>query len=300
MRLHEAIALATQVLEESNIPGARLDAERLLAFELGKDRSYLLAHFQDAVPESCAEQFLRRISERRRGKPLQYLLGRQEFRGLEFEVTPAVLIPRPETELLVDAAVERFSEGNPILADVGTGSGCIAVAVAVALPGASVIATDLSEEALSVARRNAARHGVSDRIQFLCGDLLLPLNPFGLDGKLDCVLSNPPYVAERELPALQREVRDWEPRLALVGGLTGLEIYQRLLPQALRFLRPGGTLIMEIGYTMQATITELFDGRWNLEKIRDDFSGIPRIVVAQKRSFHQEGQDPEVLPRLSQ
>jgi release factor glutamine methyltransferase len=134
----------------------------------------------------------------------------------------------------------------------------------------------------------------------LCGDLLLPLNPFGLDGKLDCVLSNLPYVAERDLPALQREVRDWEPRLALVGGLTGLEIYQRLLPQALRFLRPGGTLIMEIGYTMQATITELFDAPWNLEKIRDDFSGIPRIVVAHKRPFHQEGQDPEVLPRLSQ
>jgi release factor glutamine methyltransferase len=134
-----------------------------------------------------------------------------------------------------------------------------------------------------VARRNASRHDVSERIQFLSGDLLLPLNALGLDGKLDCVLSNPPYVAEREVPALQREVRDWEPRLALVGGLTGLEIYRRLLPQALRFLKPGGTLIMEIGYTMQASITELFDSAWNLESIRDDFSGIPRIVIAQKR-----------------
>jgi release factor glutamine methyltransferase len=290
MRIHEAIALATQALEESSIPGARLDAERLLAFELGKNRSYLLAHFQDSVAESSEERFFTRISERRRGKPLQYLLGWQEFRGLEFEVTPAVLIPRPETELLVDAAVERFSRGKAILADVGTGSGCIAVAVAVALPIASVIATDLSEEALSVARRNASRHNVSERIQFLSGDLLLPLSPLGLDGKLDCVLSNPPYVAERDVPALQREVRDWEPRLALVGGLTGLEIYQRLLPQALRFLKPGGTLIIEIGYTMQASITELFDSAWNLESIRDDFSGIPRIVVAQKRfSPEQEG-----------
>src|SRR5258706_5221229 len=144
MRIHEAIALAAQALDESSIPGGRLDAERLLGFELGKDRGYLLAHFQDSVTESSEERFFTRISDRRRGKPLQYLLGRQEFRGLEFEVTPAVLIPRPETELLVDAAVERFSEGNPILADVGTGSGCIAVAVAVALPGASVIATDLS------------------------------------------------------------------------------------------------------------------------------------------------------------
>ena len=230
MKIHEALDLAAEALDESGVPGSRLDAERLLAFELGRDRSYLLAHFQESVPESSAEQFFAHIAERRRGKPLQYLLGSQEFRGLEFEVTPAVLIPRPETELLVEAAVERFSEGNPVLADVGTGSGCIAVATAKALPGASLIATDLSEDALSVARRNASRHNVSEQIQFLPGDLLLPLSPLGMDEKLDCVLSNPPYVAERDLPALQREVRDWEPRMALVGGFTGLEMYRRLLP----------------------------------------------------------------------
>ena len=283
MRIHEAIVIASDALEASGIPGARLDAERLLAFELGKDRSYLLAHFQDPVSESHAESFFARVAERRRGKPLQYLLGWQEFRGLEFEVTPEVLIPRPETELLVDAAVERFSDGNPVLADVGTGSGCIAVAAAAALPGARVIATDFSEEALSVARRNASRHHVSERIQFLSGDLLLPLGPLGMEEKLDCVLSNPPYVAERDLPALQREVRDWEPRLALVAGITGFEVYERLLPQALRFLKPGGTLIMEIGYNMQREITGLFNAAWNLEGIQEDFSGIPRIVVAQKR-----------------
>ena len=282
MKIHEAIDLAAEALEDSGVPGARLDAERLLASELGKDRSYLLAHFQDSISESSAERFLARITERRRGKPLQYLLGWQEFRGLEFEVTPAVLIPRPETELLVDVAVQRFSGGNPVVADVGTGSGCIAVATAVALPRARVLATDLSEDALAVARRNAILHNVDDRIQFLSGDLLLPLNALGLEETLDCVLSNPPYVAERDLAALQREVRDWEPRLALVGGLSGLEIYKRLLPEALRFLKPGGTLIMEIGYNMQAEITQLFDAAWNLEDIRDDFSGIPRIVVAQK------------------
>ncbi len=283
MKIHEAIELAEEALDESGVPGSRLDAERLLAFELGRDRSYLLAHFQESVPESAEEQFFARIAERRRGKPLQYLLGSQEFRGLEFEVTPAVLIPRPETELLVEAAVERFSKGKPVLADVGTGSGCIAVATAKALPGASLIATDLSEDALSVARRNASRHNVADQIQFLPGDLLQPLSPLGMDEKLDCVLSNPPYVAERDLPALQREVRDWEPRMALVAGFTGLEVYRRLLPQALRFLKPGGTLILEIGYNMQPEIAELFDADWRLEGIRDDFSGIPRIVVAQKR-----------------
>jgi release factor glutamine methyltransferase len=283
MKIHEAIDLAAEALQDSGVPGARLDAERLLASELGKDRSYLLAHFQESVPEPTAEQFFARITERRSGKPLQYLLGWQEFCGLEFEVTPAVLIPRPETELLVDVAVQRFSEGRPILADVGTGSGCIAVATAVALPGARIIATDFSEDALAVARRNASRHSVSDRVQFLFGDLLLPLSTLGLEETLDGVLSNPPYVAERDLPALQGEVRDWEPRLALVGGLTGLELYRRLLPQALRFLKPGGTLIMEIGYNMQAEITHLFDSGWKLEGMRDDFSGIPRIVVAQKR-----------------
>jgi len=283
MRIHEAINLATEALEDSGVPGARLDAERLLASELDKDRSFLLAHFQDLVSELSAERFFSRIAERRRGKPLQYLLGCQEFHGLEFEVTPAVLIPRPETELVVEIAVERFSGGNVILADVGTGSGCIAVAMAVALPRAKVIATDLSEDALAVARRNAAHHQVAERIQFLCGDLLLPLNPLGMEKKLDCVLSNPPYVAERDLPTLQREVRDWEPRLALVSGDTGLEIYQRLLPQTLRFLKPGGLLIMEIGYNMQREITALFDAAWRLEEIRDDFSGIPRIVVAHKQ-----------------
>lgn len=283
MKIHEALDLAVEALEDSGVPGARLDAERLLASELGKDRSYLLAHFQDSVPEPNAERFLARVTERRRGKPLQYLLGWQEFRGLEFEVTPAVLIPRPETELLVDAVVERFSGGSPTLADVGTGSGCIAVATAVALPDARVIATDLSKDALAVARRNAIRYNVDDRIQFLSGDLLLPLSALGLEEKLDCVLSNPPYVAERDLSALQREVRDWEPHLALVGGLSGLDIFRRLLPQALRFLKPGGTLIMEIGYNMQAEISQLFNAAWNLESIRDDFSGIPRIVVAQKR-----------------
>jgi len=283
MRIHEVINLATEALEDSGVPGARLDAERLLASELEKDRSFLLAHFQDLVSELSAERFFSRIAERRRGKPLQYLLGCQEFRGLEFEVTPAVLIPRPETELVVDIAVERFAGGSTILADVGTGSGCIAVATAVALPRAKLIATDLSEDALRVARRNAARHQVAERIQFLCGDLLLPMNSLGMEEKLDCVLSNPPYVAERDLPTLQREVRDWEPRLALVSGDTGLEIYQRLLPETLRFLKPGGLLIMEIGYNMQREITELFDAAWRLEEIRDDFSGIPRIVVAHKQ-----------------
>lgn len=283
MRIHEAIGLAAEALEESGVPGSRLDAERLLAFGLGKDRSYLLAHSQDCLQEADVERFFARVAERRRGKPLQYLLGFQEFCGLEFEVTPDVLIPRPETELLVEAAVERFSGSGATLADVGTGSGCIAVAVASAMPDARVIATELSEQALSVARRNALRHHVSRQIQFLAGDLLLPLSPLGLEEKVDCVLSNPPYVAESDLPSLQREVRDWEPRLALVGGPSGLDIYRRLLPQALRFLRPGGLLIVEIGYNMQRAITGLFEGAWSLEGIRDDFSGIPRIAVARKQ-----------------
>ncbi len=283
MKIHEAIAEGTQRLESSGVSNARQDAERLLASELRKDRSYLLAHLQDPLRELSEARFLSNIDARASGKPLQYLLGSQEFRGLEFEVTPDVLIPRPETELLVEEALKRFSARKSLILDVGTGSGCIAVSLAVSLSQAQILATDLSDAALVVAERNATRLGVADRIQFLRGDLLLPLKPLGLEEKLDCIVSNPPYVAERHLPTLQREVRDWEPRIALSGGSTGLAVYEQLIPESLCYLRTGGFLIAEIGYNMQREVTNLFDSSWELEGIREDFSGIPRIVIARRR-----------------
>jgi release factor glutamine methyltransferase len=283
MKVFEAVAQATQLLDRAVAGNPRLDAERLLALELGADRAYLLAHFHDTVEESRLEGFFTKVQARSEGMPLQYLLRSQEFRGLDFEVTQDVLIPRPETELVVEETLRRVPDGSPWIVDVGTGSGCIAISVAVALPGARLWAVDLSAQALEVAARNAARHGVAGRIRFLQGDLLSPLRDQDTEGKIDCVLSNPPYVADKEMPSLQREVRDWEPRMALVGGPSGLSICSRLVPEAQRHLKQGGHLIMEIGYSMRDAVVGLFDSTWRLETVLEDHGGIPRVVVASKK-----------------
>jgi release factor glutamine methyltransferase len=282
MKIHELLSHAAQHLEQTGVPNARRDAERLLEFALAKDRSYLLAHFQETVEPSRLDAFFSLVAERSSGKPLQYLLGEQEFCGLDFEVTPAVLIPRPETELAVEEALRRFPQGKRLMVDVGTGSGCIAVSLAVAQSETNVLATDVSAAALAVAARNARRHGVSDRIQFLHGDLLSPLESLGVKGEIDCILSNPPYVAESDVSTLQREVRDWEPRLALTGGPSGLSVYVRLIPVALAYLKRGGYLITEIGYNMERQVSIILGPGWILETTREDLSGIPRVLVARK------------------
>ena len=282
MRVFEALAAACEELTRHAVVNSRVDAEILLAQSLGKTRSALLAHYRDEVDESLGRVFFARVGERCRGKPLQYILGQQEFRGLLFEVSPAVFIPRPETEFVVEAALEHLAEGGVELADVGTGSGCLAVSLAVALPRARVWATDLSEEALEVAGRNAARHGVERKITFLQGDLLKPLIPRMGEGRLDAVVSNPPYVGPEELSGLQKEVRDWEPRLALVGEEGAPSLYARLLSQAHVRLKPGGVLIMEIGYSMQEAVCGLLGGGWDLLGVTDDLNGIPRVVSARR------------------
>ena len=282
MRVFEALAAACEELTRNAVVNPRVDAEILLAQSLRKTRSSLLAHSRDDVDESSRLVFFARVRERCRGKPLQYILGQQEFRGLLFEVSPAVFIPRPETEFVVEAALEHLEDGNLKLADVGTGSGCLAVSLAVALPRAQVWATDLSEAALEVARRNAARHGVGRNVAFLQGDLLQPLIPRLGEGKLDAIVSNPPYVGLEELSGLQKEVRDWEPLLALVGEEGAPRLYARLLSQAQVRLRPGGVLIMEIGYSMQEAVCGLLGGDWELLGVTDDLNGIPRVVSARK------------------
>jgi release factor glutamine methyltransferase len=283
MKVFEAVVEAVELLEHASVANSRLDAERLLASQLGVNRSFLLAHFQDTIAADHLENFFSKVRARAEGRPLQHLLGVQEFCGLTFEVTPDVLIPRPETELLVEEAVRRFTMPELRIVDVGTGSGCIAVSVAVALPGAELWAIDLSPAALAVAARNAVRHCVSERIRFHCGDLLSPLDSADLHGKIDGIASNPPYVADNDLVTLQREVRDWEPRIALTGGPSGLSIYTQLIPQAFRFLKPGGSLLLEIGYNMRDSVVNLFDERWVLEKVREDFSGVPRVIIASKK-----------------
>jgi len=232
-----------------------------------------------------AEALLARRATR---EPLQYLLGTQEFCGLEFEVNPSVLIPRPETEGLVEAAVrcagmQPAPGRRPIVADVGTGSGCIVVSLARRLPLAVLYATDRSAEALCVARRNAERHGVAGQVTFLEGDLVDPLRARGLAGQVDVVVSNPPYIAEREWDALQPEVRLFEPRMALAGGEDGLAVYRRLVQEAADLLNAAGWLIMEVGQGQAESVRALMaeTGRYGAVDVRLDQAGIARVLCAQ-------------------
>jgi release factor glutamine methyltransferase len=251
----------------------RRDAEVLLAHLLGCDQAALLTHPERRLSSIESDQFEGLLRRRLASEPVQYITGVQEFFGLQFEVTPDVLIPRPETEHLVEAALERISPEARIV-DVGTGSGAIAVALAHALPRSMVTAVDLYPAALAVARRNAQRHGVIERVSFLQSDLLAKAG----SGEFDVVVSNPPYIAEGEV--LEPQVADYEPRSALYAGPTGLEIYERLIPQARRVLKPQGWLLMELGYGQQPAVAALLGG-WYALTFVPDLQGIPRVVLAQ-------------------
>jgi release factor glutamine methyltransferase len=252
----------------------RRDAELLLAHLLGWDQAALLTHPERMLTPAEADQFERMLSRRLASEPVQYITGVQEFFGLPFEVSPAVLIPRPETEHLVEAVLERFSrESCPRIVDVGTGSGAIAVALAHAIPRSRVTAVDLSSAALEVARRNAKRHGVLERVTLLQSDLLAALE----SADFEVVVSNPPYIAEGEV--LEPQVFNYEPRSALYAGPTGLEVYKRLIPQAREVLKPQGWLMMEIGYAQSPALSKLLSD-WNEVSFLDDLQGIPRVVQA--------------------
>jgi release factor glutamine methyltransferase len=285
MKIFEALAEARRILEQQGIGNSSQDVESLLSHVLDKSRSYLIAHSREELEPQRLADFFAFVTERSQGKPLQYILGVQEFLGMDFEVTPDVLIPRPETELLVEAARSRLSAvRNPKIMDVGTGSGCIAVSLAVLLSSAHVCAVDLSLAALEVAIRNAARHHVLPRVEFLHGDLLV-LTQKELEAEtLDGIVSNPPYVSEKDFSGLQREVRGWEPRLALVAGKHGLTIYERLIPQAFRALRPRGYLFMEIGFNMKEKVLSLLGEGWDPIQVKTDYNQIPRVVIARKRT----------------
>ncbi len=253
------------------------DATLLLLHALQWTRAELLA--RPAYPLQPEEERLYRehLEKRARGIPIQYITGEQEFWGLPFSVTPDVLIPRPETEHLVEAVLERLRDHPaPRIVDVGTGSGAIAIALAHALPQAQITALDVSEAALTVAKKNAARNGVAAQIRWLHGDLLAGV----LHENFDAVVSNPPYIAEAERATLSAEVRDHEPSLALFAGATGLEIYERLIPQARSVLAPEGWLFLEIGFGQQAAIEKfLFD--WQQVVFVPDLQGIARVACAQ-------------------
>jgi release factor glutamine methyltransferase len=317
-------------LRDAHVLSFTLAVELLLLHVLGRDRTWLYAHPEEVVSGENAQRFFALLARRANGEPTQHLTGKQEFWGLEFEVTPDVLIPRPETEHVIEVALDRLAvrelrsgrkqsltgEGLQI-ADIGTGSGCIAIALAKELPGATIYATDISPAALAVAQRNAQRHSVSDQIHFIESNLLdgffarraanarlsvvgaQHAVPFlGADASptphqspvtshqapvLDLIASNPPYIGRREAATLMREVRDHEPEIALYGGEEGYEFYGELIRQSAQHLKPGGILVLELGHNSLPAVQPLLDApAWTNVAVTNDLAGIPRVLAAER------------------
>jgi release factor glutamine methyltransferase len=279
----EAIREASQTLRQAGVPDVRREAGSLLQHAIDRDRTFIITHAESLISAPEQESFRACVARRAEGEPLQYITGRQAFFGLDFEVTKDVLIPRPETELLVELALPLVAKNLPAgyICDVGTGSGCIAVALLHQNQRATAVATDLSIEAIQVARRNAVRHSVAARTSFMVADCLSALGP----GKpiFDLVVSNPPYIDASALDGLQKEVRDHEPRLALTPGVDGLTIIRRLLLDSGPFVKAGGHLLMEIGFDQAEAVERSIDPTsWKFLAIHKDLQGIPRVLALQK------------------
>jgi release factor glutamine methyltransferase len=303
-------------LRDGKVASFTLAAEILLLHVLGRDRTWIYAHPEEIVSDEHSGRYFELIARRAAGEPTQHLTGKQEFWGLEFEVTREVLIPRPETEHVIEVALDRLAlrevrAGRPNkndgaglrIADVGTGSGCIAVALAKELPGAEFVAVDISAAALAVARRNAEQHGVVERIELVESNLLqglgksdrLAQHAAPLQGVLaasamphfDLIVSNPPYVGRREAETLAREVREHEPETALYGGEEGYELYGELIRQAAKHLKPSGIVVLELGHNSLAAVEPLLDSaHWANVGITKDLAGIPRVIAAERASDH--------------
>lgn len=274
------LSWTTEFLKKRGSESPRLDAEVMLASVLGWERVQLYTHFEDEIGEAQRGRYRDLVRRRAEGAPVAYLVGRKEFYSLRFDVSPAVLIPRPESEFVVIEAIEALKTLEaPRLVDVGTGSGCLAVACAHQLTKAKVTAIDLSPKALEVARGNAERHKLIDRVEFLEGDLLGPLADAPT---LDAIVSNPPYIPTDDVANLEPGVRDHEPILALDGGADGLEVVRRLIREAAPRLRPGGHLILEIGTAQEASVRELLSDEqvWELRPTIRDLQGHPRVIHA--------------------
>ena len=282
MTLHQKLAAARArlVVAEISHSEASLDVDLYARTILGWNRATLLSEQQDAAPDGLEPTLSEWIARRERREPSAYIVGVREFWGLDFAVTPAVLIPRPETEFIVEEALAVLrAPGHVRIADIGTGSGCVAVALAHDVPGCRLVASDISLEALVVARGNAARHGVADRIEFVATSYL-----DGVDGLFEVITANPPYVKDGDKPALSPAVRH-EPEVALFGGAEGLRDISGVLDTAVSTLSPGGWLVMEFGYGQEASVEALVHARptLRLDHVRSDLQGIPRTAVIQKR-----------------
>lgn len=273
MRLREALRHATERFERHGVSSPRLNAEVLLCHVLSVEKAYLYTHDERELTAEEAQSLEDAVYERVSGVPIQYIVGRQEFFGRYFSVNSTVLIPRPETELLVESVIRLKPAAGARLIDVGTGSGCIGITLALELSQPHVTLTDVSFEALQTARANAASLGAN--VQIACMDLLE-----GISGPFDFVVSNPPYVSRAETSRLQREVREHEPHVALFAADDGLAAYRQLIPSAQRSLRTGGYLLMEIGFGLEERVLNLFDDHWERLPTGTDLQGIPRIVCA--------------------
>jgi release factor glutamine methyltransferase len=278
VNIREALRSAAERLEQHYVSNARLTAELLLAHSLSVEREYLYAHDDRVLREEESRALEDLLYDRIGGVPLQYIVGRQEFYGRYFHVTPAVLIPRPETEHIVEAVLEQAgkwgrSPFSPRILDVGTGSGCIAVTLALEIPNAKVFASDISHEALCVANQNASTLGA--KVEFACMDVL-----DAVSSKFDFIVSNPPYVRRDDLSRLQREVREHEPHVALFSPEDELAIYRKIVAGAEQMLLPGGHLMMEVGIGMDERVLGLFGAKWEKQPTKTDLQGIPRTVIA--------------------
>src|ERR1041384_1205936 len=306
MDIRTALKLGIAQLRVANVSSHTLAAELLLLRATNRTRTSLYSHPEDALSDSESQSYFAMIERRASGVPTQHLTGSQEFWGLEFEVTPDVLIPRPETEHVIEVALDRLalrdlraqqtqnmSGDGLVVADGGTGSGCIALALAKELPAAKIYALDISDPALEVARRNAARLNCTIpnlvyRIVFLESDLFDNLPPRPSEGLLplfDLIVSNPPYVGKRETQSLEREVREHEPAVALFGGEEGYEFYVDLILQSAAHLKPGGILVLELGHDSLVAVRPLFDTpEWANVSVTNDLAGIPRVLSAERKS----------------
>ena len=279
--IRDALIEGAQILATAGITNDRMEAASLMSWVLRRDRAFLITHAEEALSDDQGRVYREAVRRRAKREPFQYITGHQEFFKLDFEVTPDVLIPRPETELVVETALDLSRElPAQFIADIGTGSGCIVVSLLHELPGARAIATDVSPSALRVAQENARRHKVNDRLELAEADGF----PSAHHAQFSLIVSNPPYIDEHEFANLQPEVRDYEPRAALASGADGLAHVGMLLRDAPSHLSPGGYLVFEIGFGQRQSVEQLIDnGVWNLIEIRTDLQGIPRTLVLQLR-----------------
>lgn len=280
----EVIQRSTEFLAQKGVDSARLQIELLLAHVLRLPRLKLYLNHERELTSSELDTVRELVRRRARREPLQQILGSTSFCGLEIAVTPAVLVPRPETELLAERAWEYLNKldaaDSPFVLDFGTGSGCLAIALAVKCPRSRVYGMDVSGEALEVARQNAAHHQVADRIEFVAGDGFAVL-PSQL--RFDLIVSNPPYIPSDEVAELPPEVRDYEPLVALDGGVDGLTFFRRLAVESLPRVKPGSRMMLELGYGQEAAVQRIFtEQKWIVESIEPDYTGRPRILTANR------------------